>query len=78
MKMAARGPNWTAIEHKLLCQAFIATSEDPIVGTDQKGAKFQEKMHVNYKKVVANHNRANGIGRLQVNIVNSRSFWRLY
>jgi hypothetical protein len=58
--MATRGPNWTAIEHKLLCQAFIATSEDPIVGTDQKGTEFQEKMHVNYKKVVADHNRANG------------------
>jgi hypothetical protein len=57
--MATRGPNWTPSEHKLLAQSFIATSEDAIVGTDQKGADFQEKMHVNYKRIVADHNRVN-------------------
>jgi hypothetical protein len=55
--MTTRGPNWSTTEHKLLCRAFIATSEDPIVGTDQKGADFQLQLHENYKKIVGDYNR---------------------
>jgi hypothetical protein len=55
--MATRGPNWSPTEHMILCRAFIATSEDPIVGTDQKGAEFQQKLHANYKQLLGEHNQ---------------------
>jgi hypothetical protein len=39
-----RGPVYTAIEELMVCKAFIATSEDAIVGTSQKGKHFKNKM----------------------------------
>jgi hypothetical protein len=33
-------------------KAFIAASEDPFVGTSQKGKDFQKKMHENYKELL--------------------------
>jgi hypothetical protein len=58
--MASRGPNWTQAEHLLLCKAFVAASEDPVVGTDQKGNDFQDKMHEAYKQLLENYNSDNG------------------
>jgi hypothetical protein len=55
--MATRGPKWTPTENMILCRAFIATSEDPVVGTDQKSADFQLKLHANYKQLLCEHNR---------------------
>jgi hypothetical protein len=58
--MASRGPNWTPPEHLLLCKAFVATSKVPVVGTDQKGGDFQEKVHLAYKTLLTQHNSENG------------------
>ena len=44
-----RGPGYTIIEDLLICKAFIAASEDPILGTSQKGKDFKKTMHERYK-----------------------------
>jgi len=36
----------------LVCKAFIAASEDPFVGTDQKGKDFQKKMYEKYRELL--------------------------
>jgi hypothetical protein len=58
--MSNRGPNWTQQEHLLLCKAFVATSEDAVVGSDQKGPEFIEKMHELYCTLIGQHNNENG------------------
>jgi hypothetical protein len=39
-----RGPVYTATEELLACKAFIAASEDALVGASQKGKQFKFKM----------------------------------
>jgi hypothetical protein len=39
---SARGAGYTRTEDYLVCKAFIAASEDPFVGTSQKGNDFQK------------------------------------
>ena len=46
----ARGAGYTRTEDYLVCKAFIAASEDPFVGTSQKGKDFRKKMHEKYKE----------------------------
>jgi hypothetical protein len=36
----ARGAGYTHTEDYLVCKAFIAASEDPFIGTSQKGKDF--------------------------------------
>lgn len=36
--------NYTPVEDLLVCQAYISTSEDPIVGNKTKGPLFQKKL----------------------------------
>jgi hypothetical protein len=58
--MGSRGPRFSPMEDMEICKAFIATSEDATVGTDQKGADFQKKMHDNYSTLLKNYNNTNG------------------
>ena len=58
--MASRGPKWTPVECRMLCEAFIAASEDAADGTDQCSAEFQEKIHSKYKRLLSEYNRAHG------------------
>jgi hypothetical protein len=37
------------MEDLLVSRAFIAASEDPILGTSQKGKDFKKTMHETYK-----------------------------
>ena len=53
----ARGPAFTSFEDLLICKAFIAASEDPAVGTYQKGSTFQLKMHQIYCKFLEDHEK---------------------
>ena len=48
----ARGAGYTRTEDYLVCKAFIAASEDPFVGTSQKGKDFRKKMHEKYKELL--------------------------
>jgi len=52
-----KGPNMTMPEDVEMAKAFIATSEDIIVGSNQKSADFKAKMLQNYKKLIASYNR---------------------
>lgn len=36
------------VEHVGVAKAYIVTTQDPIVGTDQKGKDFYDKMRVEY------------------------------
>ncbi len=45
----ARGAGYTRTEDYLVCKAFIAASEDPFIGTTQKGKDLHEK----YKKLLS-------------------------
>jgi hypothetical protein len=49
-----RGPGFSLVENLLICKAFIAASEDPIVGRSQKGKVFQAKMYKVYSKMIEN------------------------
>ena len=46
------GPGYTNVEDILVCKAFIAASEDPIVGSHQKGKNFKAKMHKLYSDLI--------------------------
>lgn len=52
-----KGPNMTLLEDIELAKAFVATSEDSIVGSNQKSADFKAKMLSNYNVLVAKHNK---------------------
>jgi hypothetical protein len=43
-----RGSSYTPIEDVLVCKAFIAASEDALIGASQKGQAFKVKMHAFY------------------------------
>ena len=45
---AARGAGFTIAEDLVVCKAFIAASEDPIKGTNQKGHTFVATMYNSY------------------------------
>ena len=53
-----KGPNMTMAEDVELAKAFVATSEDSIVGSNQKSADFKAKMLQNYNKLISTCNRA--------------------
>jgi hypothetical protein len=53
----AKGANFSPTEDLELCKAFVATSEDATVGTDQKGAEFKVKMFDVYCKLINDHNK---------------------
>jgi hypothetical protein len=46
------GAGYTCTEDYLVCKAFIAASEDPFVGTAQKGKDFQKKMYEKYRELL--------------------------
>jgi hypothetical protein len=39
-----RGPCYTPKEDRIICESFMAASENPIVGTSQKGRTFREEI----------------------------------
>jgi hypothetical protein len=53
----SRGPAFTGFEDLLICKAFIAASEDPTVGTYQKGGTFQVNMHRIYCNFLDEHEK---------------------
>ena len=54
-----RGPGYTKKEDLLNCKAFIIASEDPIVGTSQKGKDFKDKHHREYVRLLSEQERIN-------------------
>jgi len=52
-----KGPNMTMPEDKEMAKAFVATSEDNVVGSNQKSADFKAKMLLNHNDLVTKHNR---------------------
>jgi hypothetical protein len=53
---ARRGPSYQVAEDVELCRAFIAASEDAVVGTNQRSADFKNKFHLNYVALIREHN----------------------
>jgi hypothetical protein len=51
----SRGPNFSAIEDILICKAYIASSEDPIVGNKSGLAEFGVKFAENYRVLLLAH-----------------------
>jgi hypothetical protein len=45
---SGRGPNWTDHDDELLAQAYLNVSQNGLVGTNQKGAVFYQKMFDHY------------------------------
>ena len=43
-----RGPGFTKLEDLLVCKAFIAASEDPVLGANQTGRSFKATMYKMY------------------------------
>jgi hypothetical protein len=54
------GPSYQSAEDVELCRAFIAASEDPVVGTNQKSADFKNKLHANYVHPITEYNDSYG------------------
>jgi len=52
-KIRCCGAGYTRTEDYLVCKAFIAVSEDPFVGTAQKGKDFRKKMHEKYRELLS-------------------------
>ena len=49
-KKKRRGESFNMREDKLLCDAWLATSIDPIHGTEQKGTTFWRNIHIWFHK----------------------------
>jgi len=56
-KNGKKGPNMTMSEDIDMAKAFVAASEDNIVGCSQKSADFKAKMLDCYNTLIAKHNR---------------------
>jgi hypothetical protein len=56
-KQAKRGAGFSKMEDLLVSRAFIAASEDPILGTSQKGKDFKKTMHERYKLLLKEQQR---------------------
>jgi hypothetical protein len=54
-----KGANFTTTEDLMICQSFVAASQDGTVGTDQKASDFMLKMFESYCKLVDAHNKKN-------------------
>jgi hypothetical protein len=54
-----KGANFTLSEDLMICQSFVAASEDGTVGTDQKASDFMLKMFEIYCKLLDAHNKKN-------------------
>ena len=52
-----KGPNMTMPEDVEMGKAFIATSEDNIVGSNMKSSEFKAKMLINYNGLITKYNR---------------------
>jgi len=48
-----RGTGFCAIEDFMICKAFMAASEDSVVGANQHGKDFKKQMHNSYKEILA-------------------------
>jgi len=66
-----RCPSMTLTEDQELCKAFIATSEDPIVGANMRDAGFKAKLNDNYNTLIKEHNRTHGTSHSKRNNVSS-------
>jgi hypothetical protein len=51
-----RGPCYTPKEDRIICESFMAASENPIVGTSQKGRTFREEILKYYNKKMESYN----------------------
>ena len=64
-----RGKGFTPVEDLLVCKAWMAASEDPLVGTGQSGMDFNTTFHRKYVLLLveqekldwANYNRGKAI-----------------
>jgi hypothetical protein len=56
-KKALRGPNFHLAEDPQVCYAWIATSEDSVVGTNLKSSDFKEKFHRRYVLLIEKYNQ---------------------
>ena len=59
-KGGGRGPKWSTAEDMELCKAWVATSEDATVGSNQKGSAFKAKFLLNYTKLLNDYNKNMG------------------
>ena len=46
---STRGTGFTKDEDVTLCQSFMAVSQDPIIGNDQKSQRFWDRIRENYQ-----------------------------
>jgi hypothetical protein len=53
---AARGPSYTSAEDLCLVKAFMRTSEDSIVGANQRSNQFKAKFFEEYKRLIKDVN----------------------
>jgi hypothetical protein len=51
----SHGPNFSLVEDVLICQAYIASSEDPIVSNKSGSTDFSDKFAEIYRVLVAAH-----------------------
>jgi len=54
-KQKGRGPGYTVNEDLIVCRAFIAASENPIVGNNRKAKDFESALFHIYKELTADH-----------------------
>jgi len=54
-KQKGRGPGYTVNEDLIVCRAFIAASENPIVGNNRKAKDFESALFHIYKELTPDH-----------------------
>ena len=47
-KSNARGRAYTTSEDVILCRSWISITQDPLIGNDQSGSQFWERVHISF------------------------------
>jgi len=58
-------PNWTVAEDVILARSFVNTSQNPLVGNDQKGSNFWKTVHQKFNFLVDGDEDIENFGRDQ-------------
>jgi hypothetical protein len=58
-------PNWTVAEDVILARSFVNTSQNPLVGNDQKGSNFWKTVHEKFNFLVDGDEDIENFGRDQ-------------
>jgi hypothetical protein len=47
-----RGRAYTTLEDSIICQSWISITQDPLIGTDQSGSQFWDRVYATFVTLI--------------------------